>query len=141
MKSHSPTFNRDVMTQDYVMVDGLHTVAAAIRMATEKNVSILLVNKRHEHDAYGMVLMSDIARKVLAKDRAPERMNVYEIMIKPVLSVDPDMDVRYTARLFERFGINKAPVIEAGNILGIVTYHDIVVKGMVANTTDQMDTP
>jgi CBS domain-containing protein len=89
------------------------------------------VNKRHEHDEYGMVLMSDIARKVLAKDKSPSRINVYEIMIKPVFSVAPDMDIRYTARLFERFGINKAPIIEAGKILGMVTYHDIVLKGML----------
>lgn len=68
-------------------------------------------------------------------------MNVYEIMIKPVFAVDPDMDIRYTARLFERFGINKAPVIESGNILGIVTYHDIVLKGMVAATQDPLPAP
>ncbi|MCG9711587.1 CBS domain-containing protein [Shewanella insulae] len=123
--------NSDVMKNSYVMVDGLHTVAEAIKLAVGNDVSMLLVNKRHEHDEYGMVLMSDIARKVLAKDKSPERVNVYEIMIKPVLSVHADMDIRYTARLFERFGINKAPVIEAGKILGVVTYHDIVLKGMM----------
>ncbi|ASJ97221.1 CBS domain-containing protein [Shewanella marisflavi] len=123
--------NSDVMKDSYVMVDGLHTVAEAIKLAVGNDVSMLLVNKRHEHDEYGMVLMSDIARKVLAKDKSPERVNVYEIMIKPVLSVHADMDIRYTARLFERFGINKAPVIEAGKILGVVTYDDIVLKGMM----------
>lgn len=123
--------NSDVMKDSYVMVDGLHTVAEAIKLAVGNDVSMLLVNKRHEHDEYGMVLMSDIARKVLAKDKSPERVNVYEIMIKPVLSVHADMDIRYTARLFERFGINKAPVIEGGKILGVVTYDDIVLKGMM----------
>ncbi|MCZ4336612.1 CBS domain-containing protein [Shewanella colwelliana] len=131
MKPSLPIRNSDVMTNDYVMVDGLHTVAEAIKLAISHNVSMLLVNKRHEHDEFGMVLMSDIARKVLAKDKSPERVNVYEIMIKPVFSVHADMDIRYTARLFERFGINKAPVIEAGEILGVVTYHDIVLKGMM----------
>lgn len=131
MKPSTPIKNSDVMTDDYAMIDGLHTVSEAIRLAVSNDVSMLLVNKRHEHDEYGMVLMSDIARKVLAKDKSPQRVNVYEIMIKPVLSVHADMDIRYTARLFERFGINKAPVIEAGKILGVVTYHDIVLKGMM----------
>ncbi|MFT6951940.1 MAG: Mg/Co/Ni transporter MgtE, partial [Paraglaciecola sp.] len=45
-----------------------------------------------------------------------------------------DMDVRYTARLFERFNINKAPVIEAGEILGFVTYDNIVLKGMITES-------
>jgi predicted transcriptional regulator len=131
MNPIKPIRNLDVMSQHFAMVDGLHTVAEAIQVAIDKKVEILLVNKRHEHDEYGMVLMSDIARKVLAKDKAPSRINVYEIMIKPVFSVAPDMDIRYTARLFERFGINKAPIVEAGEILGMVTYHDIVLKGML----------
>lgn len=131
MNPIKPIRNLDVMSQNFAMLDGMHTVAEAIEIAIDKKVEILLVNKRHEHDEYGMVLMSDIARKVLAKDKSPSRINVYEIMIKPVFSVAPDMDIRYTARLFERFGINKAPIIEAGKILGMVTYHDIVLKGML----------
>lgn len=135
MNPIKPIRNLDVMSQNFAMVDGMHTVAEAIEIAINKKVEILLVNKRHEHDEYGMVLMSDIARKVLAKDKSPSRINVYEIMIKPVFSVVPDMDIRYTARLFERFGINKAPIIEAGKILGMVTYHDIVLKGMLESQT------
>ncbi|MCL1143977.1 CBS domain-containing protein [Shewanella gaetbuli] len=131
MSTKHPIKNRDVLNQDYVMVDGTITVSEAITKAILNNVTILVVNKRTEHDEYGLVLMSDIARKVLAKDKSPDRTNVYEIMIKPVFSVDADMDVRYTARLFERFGINKAPVIDGGKIQGFVTYNDIVLKGMI----------
>ncbi|QDE31520.1 MULTISPECIES: CBS domain-containing protein [Shewanella] len=134
MNSKTPIRNRDVMNNHFVMVDGMRTVAEAIQEAISHNVNILVVNKRNENDEYGMVLMSDIARKVLAKNKSPERTNIYEIMIKPVLSVPIDMDVRYTARLFERFNINKAPVIEAGEILGFVTYDNIVLKGMIAKS-------
>lgn len=123
--------NHDVMCQDYAMVDGLQTVAEAIEQAVSHKVNVLFVNKRHDDDEYGMVLMSDIAKKVLAQDKAPERVNIYEIMVKPVLAVDGNMDVRYCARLFDRFGITKAPVVELGKIVGLVSYHDIVLKGMI----------
>ncbi|ACA87035.1 CBS domain-containing protein [Shewanella woodyi] len=124
--------NSDVMTNKYVMVDGLHTVADAVKHAIEQDVKVLFVNKRHENDEFGIVLMSDIAKQVLAKDKAPERVNIYEIMLKPVFSVNAEMDVRYCARLFERFGISKAPVVENGEILGLVSYQDLVLKGMMA---------
>ena len=49
-----------------------------------------------------IVSFEDIATEVLAKNRAPERVNIYEIMEKPLFSVDPAMDARYCARLFAR---------------------------------------
>jgi len=39
--------------------------------------------------------------------------------------------VKYCARLFERFGISRAPVIDGGRIIGMVSYNNIVVNGMV----------
>ena len=70
---------------------------------------------------------------MLGKDRAPERVNVYEIMSKPVIGIDPDMDIRYCTRLFDKFGLSRAPVIEDGRIIGIVSYTDMVLKGLYAN--------
>jgi len=92
---------------------------------------VLIVDKRDAHDEYGIVLLSDIVREVLAVDRAPERVNVYEIMSKPVVGVDPDMDIRYCARLFNKLGFSYAPVIEQGRLLGIVGYAEMLLKGMI----------
>ena len=76
------------------------------------------------------MLLSDIAKQVLARNKAPERINIYEIMAKPVVSVDPQMDIRYCARLFENIGIGRAPVIDNGKVIGIVGYTDIVLHGV-----------
>ncbi|KOO12894.1 hypothetical protein AKJ18_21450 [Vibrio xuii] len=121
---------RDVMANTYVIIDGLTTVKEGIHLAREHGVKALVVNKRCDDDEYGLVLMNDIAKKVLAKNRSPERTNIYEIMTKPALSVEPDMNVKYCARLFERFGISRAPVIEQGKIIGMVSYNNIVINGM-----------
>ncbi|NIO42809.1 MAG: CBS domain-containing protein, partial [Burkholderiales bacterium] len=94
---------RDVMKPEYHMVDGMATIEEALHVMREKNTECLIVNKRHEEDEYGLLLISDIARHVLARDRPSERVNVYEIMAKPVLAVPPTMNIRYCARLFTRF--------------------------------------
>ena len=119
---------RDVMKTQVDIVDGLTTVADAVRLMKHVETRALIVNKRHEDDEYGIVLIADIARHVLAKNRAPERVNVYEIMSKPVVSVAPEMDIRYCARLFDKFGLARAPVIDGGKIVGIVSYTDMVMK-------------
>ncbi|MFQ5754720.1 MAG: CBS domain-containing protein [Acidiferrobacterales bacterium] len=121
---------RDVMRTNVPIVDGMATIEQALRILKEKDAKCLIVNKRHEGDEYGLLIISDIARHVLAKDRAPERVNVYEIMAKPVLAVDPDMDIRYCARLFSRFDLSRAPVIQHGNVIGIVSFTDLVLRGL-----------
>lgn len=121
---------REVMKKQFDTVDGLDTIESALKKMKYISTKCLVVNKRHENDEYGMLLISDIARKVLAQDKAPDRVNVYEVMAKPVISVDHDMDVRYCARLFDRFNLSRAPVLDKGEVVGIVSMTDLVLKGL-----------
>ena len=123
----------DVMKRRFDIVDGMTTVTEALHRMKHVDTKCVIVDKRHEDDEYGMVLIADIAKQVLAKDRAPDRVNVYEIMSKPVLTVDPDMDIRYCARLFERFGLSRAPVVDHGRLVGMVSYTDMVLRGLCEN--------
>jgi predicted transcriptional regulator len=122
---------RDVMTGNYQLVDGLMMTDQALTRMKETGAVVLIVDKRNDNDEYGIVLLSDIAREVLAVSRAPDRVNIYEIMTKPVVSVDPNMDIRYCARLFNKLGFSYAPVIDQGKLLGIVGYADMLLKGLI----------
>ena len=122
---------REVMKTDVDIVDGKMTVMEALEKMNHIETKSLIVQKRDDDDEYGMVLLSDIAKNVLAKDRSPNRVNIFEIMSKPVISVDPEMDIRYCARLFEHFGLARAPVIENRKIVGIVSFTDMVMKGLM----------
>lgn len=121
---------RNVMRTDVTHVDGKISVLEALKIMKRVQATCLIIDKRDERDEWGLVLFSDIAKEVIARDRAPERVNVYEIMAKPVISVRPDMDIRYCARLFERFGISHAPVVENDRVLGIVSYYLLVLEGL-----------
>jgi predicted transcriptional regulator len=122
---------REVMKSGLDIVDGMVTVGEALRNMKHPETRTLIVNKRHEDDEYGVVMFRDVAKSVLAPDLSPERVNMYEIMSKPVMGVDPQMDVRYCIKLFDRFGLSRAPVIENGAIIGLVSYTDIVLKGVM----------
>ena len=124
---------REVMNTQFIEVDGLMTVQEVINRLRNENVSVVLVQKRNEHDAFGIVLLSDIAKKVLARDRSPDRVNVYEIMSKPVIRIDPELDVRYCARLFDRYGLSVCPVIEQDQVIGMVSYGELVLNGLFSS--------
>ena len=121
---------RNCMRTDVTEVDGSLDVLTALKIMKKKGVTSLIVKRRDEKDEYGMLLFSDVAKQVLSKNRAPERVNVHEIMAKPVISVRPDMEIRYCARLFENFDISHAPVVENGKIVGMVSYYLLVLHGL-----------
>jgi predicted transcriptional regulator len=130
MNHQEPVRVRDVMSHQFLLVDGLTKVSDAIMLMKERDSRVLIIDKRHENDEYGIVLLSDVARDVLAENRSTERVNVYEVMSKPAVSVDPDMDIRYCARLCHALGFTYMPVIEQGNVLGVVGYADLVLNGL-----------
>ena len=121
---------KDVMKTDFGTIDGVATVADALKKMKTLKTAVLIVNKRNENDEYGMLTSGDIARHVLAKDRAPDRVNVYEIMTKPVISVHPDMDIRYCSRLFANYNLVRAPVLENKKVVGMVSPNSLVLDGM-----------
>ena len=122
---------RDCMRTEVTEVEGTLDVLSALKIMKKVRATSLIVKRRDERDEYGLLLFSDIAKKVIAKDRAPERVSVYEIMAKPVLSVRPDMEIRYCARLFENFGVGHAPVVENDQIVGIVSFYLLVLHGIM----------
>ncbi|MEJ2213043.1 MAG: CBS domain-containing protein [Gammaproteobacteria bacterium] len=121
---------KDVMKHELDIIDGMSTVQEALNAMEHIHNKCLIIDKRHENDEYGIVMIADIAKHVLAKDRAPNRVNVYEIMSKPVIRVDANMDIRYCARLFDNFGLSRAPVMQDGKLVGIVSFTDMVMRSM-----------
>ncbi len=131
MKDRKEITVRQVMREKVTEVDGSIDLMEAMRIMKRAGSTSLMVKKRYKQDEYGMVLFSDIAKQVIAKDRAPERVNVFEIMARPVISVRPDMSIRHCARLFEQFGISHAPVVSNDEIIGIVSYYLLVLHGIL----------
>ena len=118
----------DIMRTEVHTIDGLATVSEAMAVMRRDHVSSLVVPRRDSDDEFGLILVSDIARKVIAENRAPERVNVYEVMSKPVLTLPSEMQARYAVRLLVRFGVSRAVVVDHDrNPVGIATLRELVL--------------
>jgi predicted transcriptional regulator len=122
---------REVMKTEFDTVDSMTTVYDALKSMRHIETKCLIVDKRHDDDEFGVLLLSDVARKVIGQNRSPERVNVYEVMAKPVITADPEMIIRYCARLFDRFELSRAPVVEHGKVVGIISFTDMVLRGLL----------
>lgn len=123
---------REVMKAEFDTVDSMMTIYDALKSMRHIETKCLVVDKRHDDDEYGILLISDIARKVIAENRAPERVNVYEVMAKPAITVPAEMAVDHCARLLQRCAISLAPAVdEDGGIVGIASLNDLVLNGLL----------
>lgn len=117
----------DVMQTSLHMVDGLESVQSAIEKMQSLRISSLVIERRNEHDEYGVVTVRDIAAKVISVNRSTQRTSVYEIMTKPALTLSADMSVKYAVRLLSRLGVGRALVSGADGLVGLVTLRDLVL--------------
>jgi CBS domain-containing protein len=118
---------KDIMTPEVVTIEGSATVAEAIALLKNKDLRALIVDRRSEEDAYGILTETDIVYKVVAHGTDPQSVHVHEIMTKPCTVVNPDLGVEYVARFFANTGTRRAPVIKE-SLLGIVSVTDILRK-------------
>ena len=119
---------RETMTSNPRCVDGLAAVSEAIQIMRDEGLRSLVIEKRHTGDEHGMIVIHDIAEKVISQGRAPNRVSVYEIMSKPAITVDAEMDIKYAIRLLTRFNLSRALVMEKDKLIGIVTQRDMVLR-------------
>ncbi|WP_016952406.1 CBS domain-containing protein [Anabaena sp. PCC 7108] len=117
----------DVMTKDVAMIRSSATVKEAVNLMRARDWRALIVDRRHEQDAYGIITESDIVYKVIAYSKDPNKVRVYEIMTKPCIVVNPELSVEYVARLFANHHLRRAPVI-SGHLLGIISLTDILAR-------------
>ncbi len=129
MSSENSLRVRDAMTSSVRTIEAMATVADAIRAMREAEVSSLVVERRDDADEFALLVVSDIAREVIAKNRAADRVNVYEVMSKPVVTVPADMQVKFAVQLLVRFGLSRALVVDdQREPVGIVTLRDLVLS-------------
>ena len=121
---------RDIMTADVVTVDGSATVAEAVKLMKEKGVRALIVERRDEDDAYGIVTQRDIVYSVMAERKDPTKVKVHEVMTKPLVVVNPNLDSVYVARLMAQKGLSRAPVLYEQKLQGVISVTDLITKAM-----------
>ncbi|MDB9534441.1 CBS domain-containing protein [Dolichospermum planctonicum CS-1226] len=117
----------DIMTKDVAMIRSSATAKEAVDLMRSRDWRALIVDRRHEQDAYGIITESDIVYKVISYSKDPNKVRVYEIMTKPCIVVNPELGLEYVARLFANHHLRRAPVI-SGQLLGIISLTDILAR-------------
>lgn len=129
MTDHDIARVSDVMTPDVIVVARTATVREAVAGMRARGTSSVVIDRRDEDDEFGLLTVKDIAEQVIGNDLSPDRVNVYEVMSKPVMTLAAEMNIIYAVRMLTRFKLTRAMVIDhERRPVGIVTLRDMVLR-------------
>ncbi|NET37562.1 MAG: CBS domain-containing protein [Cyanothece sp. SIO1E1] len=121
-----------VILNRVMTIESSAAVIQAIALMQAKKSRSLIVLPDHTQDTYGILTERDIVYNVTACGQNPAEVSVYEIMRKPCIVVDPELSVRAVAQLLADTGIQRAPVMQDDQLLGVISVTDIVMKSSLA---------
>ena len=117
---------KDIMVRDVVTISPLATIRDAMRVMKQRGVKSLVVEKRDQHDAFGIITYTNILKTIVAEEGDIDLINVYDICSKPALTISRELDVKYAARLMVSMNIRRLLVTATNELAGIITMNDIV---------------
>lgn len=117
---------KDIMQSDVITISPLASLRDAMAKMRSRGVKSLVVERRDEHDAYGIITYATILRTIVAEEGDIDLINVYDVCRKPVITVPPNMDVKYVAQLMAHRRLSRVVVLERDELAGIITMNDIV---------------
>ena len=100
------------------------SVFEAIKRMVEANVGALLVTDGG--DIAGIVTERDYLRRVTLKGRTDKETAIREIMSSPLIVATPEMTIDECMALMTDRRIRHVPVVEDGQVVGIVSIGDVV---------------
>jgi len=114
----------DVMVEGVVTIDADATVMQAVKLMNENEIGCLIAMRRGR--AVGIITERDLLKRVIAKSKNPKKTRVREIMTKPLIAGQPNMDLEEATRLMFKMKIKKLPVVEGnGKLAGLITLTDV----------------
>jgi CBS domain-containing protein len=109
---------------DVIRIDGGATVFDAVKAMVEANVGALLVTEGTEIE--GIFTERDYLRRIAVEGRRSRDTLVREVMSAPVLCITPETTVDESMALMSDRRIRHAPVVAAGELVGMISIGDLV---------------
>ncbi len=117
---------KDVMSKEVHLVQPTASLKEALKIMKEKDVKALVVDKQHPHDAYGIITYTSLLKAVYMEEGDIDLLNVYDVAVKPAISISGEIDIKYAAKMMVNFNIKRLLVVENNEIKGIISMTDII---------------
>ena len=115
---------REIMSQNVISIHPRESVAVAARLLAHHNIGALPVCST-DGKLCGVVTDRDLVTRCMAANRSPEQTKVQDVMTGRIVCASSDMDVAVAAHLMSREQVRRLPVIDNGQLCGMVSVGDL----------------
>jgi signal-transduction protein with cAMP-binding, CBS, and nucleotidyltransferase domain len=116
---------RDVMTPGPIGVDYYQSIGEAARTMRDWGVGAVLVVD--DQSLYGLVTDRDLVVRAVAEAKGPDEL-VGPLSSGDLIGVDADAEAGEAARLMRENAVRRLPVIEDGQVAGMVSLGDLALQ-------------
>ncbi|MFH0863288.1 MAG: CBS domain-containing protein [Candidatus Altiarchaeota archaeon] len=113
---------RKIMHQHTFVEADMPVTDVAGLMSRKRIGSVLIRSKK----GLGILTERDITSKVVAKGKDPKKVQAGKIMTSPVTTIEGSTDLYEICRVFNENSFRRLPVVEKGEVIGILTTRDVV---------------
>lgn len=125
---------KDIMSKDVACVRSDDSIERAAQLMRQYNCGSIPVCTQDK--LIGIVTDRDIAVRSVASGQDVTDQRVCDIMTDSVVFANPDLDVKDAATLMSDRQIRRLPVVEDGNLVGIVALGDISLEPSYQNNAE-----
>ena len=115
---------RDIMSKDVKVVGPDSSVKEVVAAMNRFNIGSIVVVQSGR--PVGVISERDILRRVVEPSLAPETLTARQVMPSPVFTIRETATVDEAAKLMAKKRVRKLPVMSKEELVGIVTFTDIV---------------
>ena len=112
------------MVTNLITIDASASVKQAAELMDKHDIGCLIII--NYGNPVGIVTERDLMRRVLLKKRELDKTEVGNIMSAPLITAQPQTDIRDAVRLMNERRIKKLPVMDGAQLVGLVSLTDIM---------------
>jgi CBS domain-containing protein len=129
---------RDVMTHNPRSLESSSSAVEAARVMRDENVGLIPVVEGDR--LIGTVTDRDIAVRIVAEGKSPDRINVGEIASRELVTIDAAQELDEALRLMAKHQVRRLPVVEKdGKLIGIVAQADVAKHATSTQTGEVVE--
>lgn len=123
---------KDAMTRDVKVVGPDSSVRDVVAAMNEFDIGSIIVVRGGK--PVGVISERDVLRRVVEPCLSPETTTAWQIMTSPVIKIDESASIGEVVELMAEKRVRKIPVMKGDELVGIITYTDVVSKvlGMIS---------